>query len=113
MFKIPEDGKLIDAGLLYRYADGEYNRMKNKHGVNSEMASRAEVLRDIIGVMAYDLPAVDAKQVVHGNWVYKPFNGDNDVWLYHCSVCNAPNARERSYCSDCGTLMDGDTVEES
>ena len=53
------------------------------------------------------------KSKKHGNWIYKPYEGDDTVWLYHCSVCNAPNARERSFCSACGAMMDGELVDTS
>ena len=55
-------------------------------------------------------PTVDAVEVVHGRWIEKeycePFGG---YYLFHCSECDAPNARERNYCPNCGADMRGET----
>ena len=59
MIKIPRDGKLIDAGHLYRYADGEYSRISKKSS-DEAFVRFAENVRDIIGDMTYDLPEVPA-----------------------------------------------------
>jgi rubrerythrin len=53
---------------------------------------------------------VDAVEVVHGRWIEKeyvdePYGG---YYLFHCSECGIPNARERNYCPNCGAKMDGD-----
>ena len=46
--------------------------------------------------------------VVHGRWIEKeyvdePYGG---YYLFHCSECGFPNARERNYCPNCGAKMD-------
>ena len=63
MLKIPKDGKLIDTGRLYRYADGEFQRLKATDGESSEIARQAEIVRNIIGDMAYELPEIKAPSV--------------------------------------------------
>lgn len=97
MLKIPEAGKLIDAGHLYRYADGEYHAAKVKYG-DCEFTRFAENVRDIIGEMAYDLPAVDAVEVVHGKWVWKD-------GCFHCTNCKATEDHITKFCHNCGVKM--------
>ena len=80
MLKIPEEGKLIDAGQLYNYANGEYHRLKNTG--NSDDVMRAEVIRDIIGEMAYDLPEITPR--IEMSWVLA--------------------GKDRSACSNCGFI---------
>ena len=48
----------------------------------------------------------DFIKIKHATWQYKPYNGDNDLWLYHCSACGTPNAQKRKYCNECGAAMD-------
>lgn len=57
--------------------------------------------------------SIAGSKVKHGHWVYKSFEGDEMLWLYHCSECQTPNARERNYCQNCGAIMDGETVGKS
>ena len=51
-------------------------------------------------------PAADVEPVKHGRWVYKPYENDEAVWLYHCSECNALSATVKNYCYNCGAKMD-------
>lgn len=51
-------------------------------------------------------PAADVELVKHGRWVYKPYENDEAVWLYHCSECNAVSALAWNYCRECGAKMD-------
>ena len=53
---------------------------------------------------------IEMDKIKHGHWVYKPMEGEDNLWLYHCSECDTPNARERNYCNYCGAIMDGETV---
>ena len=55
---------------------------------------------------------IEKSKVKHGHWIYKPMEGEDNLWLYHCSECNTPNARERNYCNYCGAVMDGKLTEE-
>jgi hypothetical protein len=105
VLKIPEDGKLIDAGHLYRYADGEYQAAKVHYG-DCEFTRFAENVRDIIGEMAYDLPAIAAKPITYGNWIAHQHDDGYGVYvLFHCSECDCPNANKRNYCPECGAKM--------
>lgn len=105
MLKIPEDGKLINAGHLYRYADGEYHAAEVRYGA-CEFTRFAENVRDIIGEMAYDLPAIDAKLITYGNWIARQHDdGFGPYVLFHCSKCDCPNANKRNYCPECGAKM--------
>ena len=54
------------------------------------------------------LPTVDAVEVVHGRWEWKPIQ--NKHWILTCSVCSGTkNASEDcNYCPNCGAKMDGD-----
>lgn len=51
-------------------------------------------------------PAADVEVVKHGRWIYKPYEKDEAVWLYHCSECNALSALVWNYCRECGAKMD-------
>lgn len=48
----------------------------------------------------------DVEPVVYGHWIYKPFEGEGDLWLYHCSACANLSARPRAYCAECGAKME-------
>lgn len=99
MLKIPEDGKLIDAGQLYRYADSEYQK-RRKCSDDPELIKFAETLRDVIGEMAYDLPAKGEDAVVHGEWLYY------STTMMRCSKCYRTVPVHRyGYCPHCGATM--------
>ena len=49
---------------------------------------------------------VDAIVEKRGQWIYKPYLGDEEIWLYHCSECDSPNANAHNFCPHCGTKMD-------
>ena len=53
------------------------------------------------------LPRVDAKEVVHGRWIYEPveFTYKKDI---KCSVCGRYVDEPENYCPNCGAKMDGD-----
>ena len=67
-------------------------------------------LREMLAAVTHELNAERSK-VKHGHWIYKPLEEDSTLWLYHCSNCDSLSARERNYCYECGTVMDGDTVQ--
>lgn len=69
-------------------------------------------LRDMWAKAVSDL-GTEKSKTKHGNWVYKPFEGDETLYLYHCSECDTPSAMERNYCNNCGTIMDGELVDLS
>ena len=50
--------------------------------------------------------AADVEVVKHGRWIYKPYEKDEAIWLYHCSECNAVSASAWNYCRECGAKMD-------
>ena len=51
------------------------------------------------------LPRVDAKEVVHGRWIYEPveFTYKKDI---KCSVCDRYVDEPENYCPNCGAKMD-------
>jgi len=57
----------------------------------------------------YQLPAIDATEIIHGYWI-KEFagNGWNDIWNYTCSVCSKKfrDFYSANYCPECGAKMD-------
>ena len=113
MLKIPEEGKLIDAGKFYQEAYNTYQRELNRmnHRGSDEVPrfqQLGETVVGIIGELAYDMPPVDAKPVVHGHWLARQHDdGHGPYVLYHCSECDCHNAQERFYCPECGSKMDG------
>lgn len=67
-------------------------------------------LRDMWAEAVSEL-SKEKSAVKHGHWIYKAYEGDDSLWLYHCSECDTPNARERNYCNNCGAVMDGELVD--
>ena len=57
-----------------------------------------------------NLPAVDAVEVVHGQWVHHYYDSGepiDDKW--YCSECHMCNDHRRTnYCPNCGARMDGE-----
>lgn len=51
------------------------------------------------------LPRADVELVIYGHWIYKPFEDDSDIWLYHCSACGNLSGRPHAYCAECGAKM--------
>lgn len=64
------------------------------------------VLIHAVDTTLNNTPAVAAKPVKHGRWLYNPGNPTP-----YCSCCgNNPNHdEETNYCPNCGTRMDGDS----
>lgn len=50
-------------------------------------------------------PDADVEPVVYAHWIYKPYEGEGDLWLYHCSACANLSTRPRAYCAECGAKM--------
>ena len=51
-------------------------------------------------------PKVDAVEVVHGRWIWKPIDEISEVLT--CSVCGNGGCDENHpYCPNCGAKMDG------
>ena len=68
----------------------------------------------------WDVPAVDAAHVVHGEWkgftrsrfygidkYSDPIYRDGIIW--HCSKCSRRSVIKTNYCPNCGAKMDGRT----
>ena len=55
-----------------------------------------------------EAPTVDAVEVVHGRWYWKP-SGEKK-WTLTCSVCESQDGTSESYnyCPNCGAKMDGE-----
>ena len=58
---------------------------------------------------------VDAREVVHGQWINRV---DNSTDMHECSVCGARTVKglyeyenPNLYCYHCGSKMDGDTYD--
>ena len=60
-----------------------------------------------------NMPAIDAKPVVHAKWIYEKKQNANDNWVAHCSNCNATDEHATEWknkvphCWKCGAKMDG------
>ncbi len=67
-------------------------------------------LRETLAEAVHELDR-EKRKTKHGHWIYKPYVDEEDLWLYHCSECDTPNARERNYCQFCGAVMDGKTEQ--
>ncbi len=55
-----------------------------------------------------EAPTVDAVEVVHGRWEWKPQN--EMIWQLRCSVCGSEDGANETYnyCPNCGAKMDGE-----
>ena len=63
------------------------------------------IIKRFVGDMVRSFPTVDAKPVVHGEWI------ENETMIrspfienYHCSICNTIS-HKRNFCSNCGADM--------
>jgi hypothetical protein len=56
------------------------------------------------------LPRVDARPVVHANWVVRPSNPEQ-VYCSECAMILAGVARGFFYCPNCGAKMDKEEDE--
>lgn len=70
--------------------------------VMQEIIDLLEIARNI----ALNSPAVDAVEVVHGHWFWKPTNEWTSILT--CSVCGSQEGTCESYkyCPNCGAKMD-------
>lgn len=70
--------------------------------------------KDMLGCMVAKIintaPTVDAVEVVHGHWYWKPDNDRERSWTLTCSVCESQEGTSESYnyCPNCGAKMDGE-----
>ena len=70
------------------------------------------------GAMAMEIvasqPASDVAPVVHGRWVESKYDQETGDYMEKCSRCGV-FSREywKSYCSECGALMDGGADHEA
>jgi hypothetical protein len=69
---------------------------------------------DVAYEMIDSIPAADVEEVRHGRWIEHTHDDGDGVGyiLYHCSLCDTPDARERNYCRECGAKMDGGKENE-
>lgn len=77
-----------------------------------ELEAENTRLRDMWAKAVHDV-SIEQSKIKHAHWIYKPYEGDELIWLYHCSKCGTPNVRERNYCNSCGAVMDGELVDLS
>lgn len=93
--------RLIDANalkdVLVRYLNAPHVNLCNliSQGMGVAIKTCIELLDS--------KKAVDAVEVVHGEWI--PCDDDFDVW-YECSVCGGTSPGEAYYCPSCGAKMD-------
>ena len=76
----------------------------------TELESENTMLRNMLADAGHKVD-IKSRDIKHGHWIHKPYEGDEMVWLYHCSECQTPNAAIRNYCGTCGAIMDGDLVD--
>ena len=89
--------RLIDAEKCYCIA-------KAYHSDFEQNLANLHSLRELLD----DCPTVDAVEVVHGKWEWKPQN--EMIWQLRCSVCGREDGANETYhyCPNCGAKMDGD-----
>lgn len=90
--------RLIDADALM-----ELYKMRGELKEHEKLLS---VPIPVIQQNIKDMPTIDAEPVKHGRWIYKPYENDEAVCLYHCSECNDVSALAWNYCRECGAKMD-------
>lgn len=53
-----------------------------------------------------DIPAVDVRPVVHGEWMCEEPNGANNFkGCYWCDKCHQPISHKKNFCPNCGADM--------
>lgn len=76
------------------------------------LVQTGESNRFIQSMSLADIPTVDAKPVVHGQWINWGKSGTPTYENYGtCSVCHEDaeiHTEHRNYCPNCGAQMDGD-----
>lgn len=55
----------------------------------------------------WELPTVDAVEVVHGEWITKCMEGSWTHYRYSCSNCGSGFDSNSNYCPNCGADMRG------
>lgn len=63
----------------------------------------------VVERMRYSIPAVDAVEVRHGEWIWDGYVYDTP---WQCSECQKLNDIASNYCPYCGARMDGRREEE-
>ena len=103
--------RLIDADALE-------NELGEVWGIPADwdggMDAKCETAFTVIG----NQPAVDAVEVVHGEWIRKEYNSDYPYYRMECSNCGGRMPRDQmtkeyysDYCQNCGAKMDGGEKE--
>ena len=96
--------RLIDANNLIEEIREErcYN-CRNFKDMKCDYCSTADYI-----YMIEDMPAIEAKPVVHGRWISKNHHGYE--WVFVCSNCDYidgyPFNDRFNYCPNCGAKMD-------
>ena len=96
--------RLVDAEAIAR-------KLKNAHCAECHVVRKVQCsacwVEDILELL--DDEAVDAVEVVHGEWVVC---GDGEYVPFLCSACGKTtswyHAQTANYCPNCGAKMDGD-----
>ena len=96
--------RLIDANALSDAVDESKHNNPHPQGM-IRINHRNE--HDHFLRMILDAPTVDAVEVVHGQWEWKPLN--DTTWQLRCSVCGSEDGANETYhyCPNCGAKMDG------
>lgn len=55
-------------------------------------------------------PTIEAEPVRHGRWMMYATPDDHNIW-FACSLCNAAQNKESTYCPNCGARMDKEVQE--
>ena len=69
-----------------------------------KMTADGAAVMDMAADILKNIPAVDAVQVLHGEWMLKP----NIYGVAYCSVCDFElHTDDTNFCPNCGARMDG------
>jgi len=107
------DMRLIDANALDLEPD-QHNAMNGVRFGGRGCGRTVAMVQVALKQMIDNAPTVDAVEVVHGRWGYRPYRTDTHITVSGevvCSNCHAAYFRVRGhwfkFCPHCGAKMGG------
>ena len=99
---------LISRDVLFNEISNIINRHENKPLDVSWLVPSDGLITALVSILK--APAVDAVEVVHGEWIGNWISCDEDLNGYFdgykCLECDGVNEERTPYCPNCGAKMD-------
>lgn len=98
--------RLIDADVLRARLEGMMKAPWNAQSAPYCWAHAYEAMQEELD----NAPTIEAEPVRHGRWMMYATPDDHNIW-FACSLCNAAQNKESTYCPNCGARMDKEVQE--